>query len=92
MDEIIIKTENLSFSYEEFDDANYSQLGQKLEIPALSDINLSVKKGEYVAILGHNGSGKSTLAKLLNMILIPTKGKKQMKTNTRCCKSANQYF
>ena len=75
MDEIIIKTEHLSFSYQEYDNSDYASTGEKVEIPALSDINLSVKEGEYVAILGHNGSGKSTLAKLLNMILVPTNGK-----------------
>lgn len=40
----------------------------------LDDISLSVKKGEFVAILGHNGSGKSTLAKHFNAILTPTSG------------------
>ncbi|MDO5718184.1 MAG: energy-coupling factor transporter ATPase [Tissierellia bacterium] len=41
---------------------------------ALKDINLSIKRGEYIAILGHNGSGKSTLAKLLNALIIPQSG------------------
>ena len=41
---------------------------------ALSEINLDINKGEFVAILGHNGSGKSTLAKLLNGLFIPTDG------------------
>jgi energy-coupling factor transport system ATP-binding protein len=45
------------------------------EIPALRAVNLSIKEGEYISVLGHNGSGKSTLAKLLNLILIPTSGK-----------------
>ncbi|WP_368292901.1 energy-coupling factor transporter ATPase [Dehalobacter sp. TBBPA1] len=43
--------------------------------PALKDISLSIKKGEYVGLLGMNGSGKSTLAKLLNGLLKPTDGK-----------------
>lgn len=67
----IIKTENLSFSYfdGDIDDMKAD------EIPALKCVNLAVKEGEYISVLGHNGSGKSTLAKLLNLILIPTSGK-----------------
>ena len=67
----IIKTENLSFSYfdGDIDDLNADV------IPALKSVNLAVKEGEYLSVLGHNGSGKSTLAKLLNLILIPTSGK-----------------
>ena len=71
---VIIKTEELGFTYEDYDD-ELSVLPEAKEIPALSDVNLSITEGEYVAVLGHNGSGKSTLAKLLNMILIPTVGK-----------------
>lgn len=40
----------------------------------LKDINLTIEKGEFVAIIGPNGSGKSTLAKLLNGLYIPTDG------------------
>ena len=61
-----IKIENLCASYEEDD-------GGKTAV--LKDISLDIKKGEYLAVLGHNGSGKSTLAKLLNMILEPDSGK-----------------
>lgn len=53
-------------SYEEDD-------GGKTSV--LKSISLDIKKGEYLAVLGHNGSGKSTLAKLLNMILEPDEGK-----------------
>lgn len=69
--DIIIRTENLSYVYRDndFEDA------LKVESPALKNINLEIKRGEYVAVLGHNGSGKSTLAKLLNLILVPTEGK-----------------
>ena len=61
-----IKIENLCISYEEDDGGRTS---------VLKNISLDIKKGEYLAILGHNGSGKSTLAKLLNMILEPDSGK-----------------
>ena len=72
MNDYIIKTENLGFTYVDSNEGEVS-LGQ--EIPALESINLGIRRGEYVAVLGHNGSGKSTLAKLLNMILEPTVGK-----------------
>lgn len=41
---------------------------------ALSDISLTIKKGEMLAIVGHNGSGKSTLAKQFNGLLLPSSG------------------
>ena len=41
---------------------------------AVDDISLTVKKGEFLVVLGHNGSGKSTLAKLINALLLPTSG------------------
>ncbi len=61
-----IKTENLCYSYDEDEGKG---------VAVLKNVSLSIKKGEYVAVLGHNGSGKSTFAKLLNMILVPTSGK-----------------
>lgn len=60
MSENLIHARDLYFSYEEED-------GRR--VPVLSGVSLDIKRGEYVAILGHNGSGKSTLAKLLNGIL-----------------------
>lgn len=41
---------------------------------AVDNVSLTVKKGEFLVILGHNGSGKSTLAKLINSLLLPTSG------------------
>ena len=41
----------------------------------LNNINLSIKKGESVALIGVNGSGKSTLLKLMTKIIYPNKGK-----------------
>ena len=43
--------------------------------PVLTDYNLTIHKGEFVAILGHNGCGKSTVAKLCNGIEFPQKGR-----------------
>lgn len=66
----MIKIENLNFSYKNNSDEN-----ENIEYTAaLNDLDLSINKGEFVAILGHNGSGKSTLAKLLNGQIFPTSG------------------
>ncbi|WP_253250741.1 energy-coupling factor transporter ATPase [Orenia metallireducens] len=40
----------------------------------LNGINLDIKDGEFLVIVGHNGSGKSTLAKMLNGLLVPNQG------------------
>ena len=61
----MIRTENLFFKYDD----------EKEEKYALKNINLHIKDGEFVVIIGHNGSGKSTLSKLFNGIYYPTKGK-----------------
>lgn len=51
---------------------------------AVDDVSLTVTKGEFLVILGHNGSGKSTLAKLINSLLLPSKGDVLVKgMNTR---------
>ena len=42
---------------------------------ALRGVDLTVKKGSFVVVLGHNGSGKSTLAKTFNAVLLPAGGK-----------------
>jgi len=44
------------------------------EIKALASVNLAIRQGEFVVILGANGSGKSTLAKHLNALLLPSEG------------------
>lgn len=65
--EPIIRTENLKFSYKNQED------GKEYEV--LKGIDMEVRKGEFLCVLGHNGSGKSTLAKHFNSILVPTEGK-----------------
>lgn len=42
--------------------------------PALENVSIEIKEGEFLCIVGHNGSGKSTLAKMLNGLLLPTEG------------------
>lgn len=63
----LIRFENVSFEYNhDVEDAE--------PVAVLHDVSLTVKEGEFVAVLGHNGSGKSTLAKHINAILQPTEG------------------
>ena len=61
----LIQVEHLSHLYHKDMDNEYK---------ALDDINLTIKDGEFVAIIGTNGSGKSTLAKHFNALLLPTSG------------------
>ena len=49
--------------------------GRKEVRTVLDNINLTIEKGETVALIGTNGSGKSTLLKLMTKIYYPTKGK-----------------
>lgn len=66
----IIKALKLGFDYQRYDDDGNVVDMQR----AVNDVNLDIKAGEFVAVLGHNGSGKSTLAKHMNALLIPTEG------------------
>lgn len=56
----------------------YRKYGEDGEVAAVTravdGVSLDVKRGDFVAILGHNGSGKSTLAKHINAILTPDEG------------------
>jgi len=61
----MITTENLSYAYNTENEDNKF---------VLNDINLTINKGEFVAILGHNGCGKSTLSKHFNGLLLPVTG------------------
>lgn len=66
----IIKTEKVVFDYIRKDENGEVKAVKR----AVDDVSISVKKGDFTAILGHNGSGKSTLAKQLNAILMPSEG------------------
>ena len=65
-----ISVQNVTFQYEA-----QNESGTVTKNPVLNDISFDIKKGEFVAILGHNGSGKSTVAKHLNAMLLPASGK-----------------
>ena len=56
-----------------FDNVKYSYRDGGADF-AVNGVTLSVREGEFVAVLGRNGSGKSTLAKLINALLVPTEG------------------
>ena len=54
----------------------YFSYDEEAESPlVLDNISLTVRRGEFLAVLGHNGSGKSTLAKHFNAILLPQRGR-----------------
>lgn len=61
----MLKTENLFYSYDD---------GVKKIDTVLDNLNLNIKKGEFVAVLGRNGCGKSTLARHFNGLLLPLGG------------------
>ncbi len=66
----IIKIKDLIYEYARHDDEG----NVESVVRAVDNVNLDVKKGEFIAVLGHNGSGKSTMAKHINAILTPTEG------------------
>lgn len=65
-EDIMIKIENVSYEYS-------SYIDESIQL-AVKDLSLDVKRGEFLAVLGHNGSGKSTLAKMINGLILPSKG------------------
>lgn len=71
----VIKINDVTFKYEEN------------SIPVIKNLSLSVKKGEYLCVLGENGSGKSTLARLINGLLTPNNGRVEVFGFDTCDKS-----
>ena len=66
----IIKASKLIFDYIRRDEEDQIQEVDR----ALDGVDVDIRKGDFVAVLGHNGSGKSTFAKHINGILLPTEG------------------
>ena len=66
----IIQTEHLVYEYAKRDEeGNITGTSR-----AIDGVDIDIRQGQFVAVLGHNGSGKSTFAKHLNAILVPTAG------------------
>lgn len=66
----IVEAKNLTFEYIRRDEeGNVEGI-----TTAVDNVNIDIKAGDFVAVLGHNGSGKSTFAKHLNALVMPTKG------------------
>lgn len=61
-----IRVEDISYIYGK---------GSPFEKTALSHIDLTINKGEFIGVIGHTGSGKSTLIQHLNGLIHPTSGK-----------------
>lgn len=82
----MIRCENLCYAYEDY---------QYNKIEVLKNINLEIKAGEKVILLGINGSGKSTLLKVLNGLILPQNGSlyyHDKKVDKRYLKSNTQTF
>lgn len=66
----MIKARDVAFEYNRRDNDNNIVSIER----ALDGVDLDIKQGEFISIIGHNGSGKSTLAKHLNALIAPTEG------------------
>ena len=66
----IIKAVKLAFDYLKYDEDGNVQETQR----AVDGVDIDIREGQFVAILGHNGSGKSTFAKHINALLLPSDG------------------
>lgn len=67
MKDIIVKANDVEYAYKKNSD-------ETPKVLVLKELNTEICEGEFVAVIGRNGSGKSTFARLLNAILIPTRG------------------
>ncbi len=75
MQEKIISAQKVEFHYENEYDENELEKRTEPVKQVLKGVSLDIRRGEFIAVLGHNGSGKSTIAKHMNAILLPCGGK-----------------
>lgn len=80
--EVVVKIENLCKEYKMFDrkadrliEAMIPRIKRHKTFKALDNLNLEIRKGEVLGILGKNGAGKSTLLKIITGVVTPTSGK-----------------
>ena len=79
--DIAIEINNLCKNYKMFSrkkdrllETIIPKLNRHTEFGAIKNINLTIKKGESIGILGKNGAGKSTLLKMITGVVIPSSG------------------
>ncbi|SMC28703.1 energy-coupling factor transport system ATP-binding protein [Clostridium acidisoli DSM 12555] len=66
MENNMVECSNVTYKYENTEENTFDL--------ALDNININIKKGEFLVVLGRNGSGKSTLAKHINALMVPSSG------------------
>ena len=69
-----ISSRKISYTYPVYSADGDGKKEDARGVPALSDVDFDVEKGDFICILGQNGSGKSTLARHLNALLVPDEG------------------
>ncbi|WP_085832671.1 energy-coupling factor transporter ATPase [Clostridium merdae] len=65
MSEVILETKDLTYRY---------GMGTPMEQVAVDNVNIAIRRGEFLGVIGHTGSGKSTLIQQLNGLMRPTSG------------------
>jgi teichoic acid transport system ATP-binding protein len=93
MNDIVVRATNLTKVYRLYGNSQYRLLDlfgllrndkkRFTEHAALSGLNLEIRRGEKVAIIGRNGAGKSTLLKLISNLIAPTSGTLEVSGNAR---------
>ena len=84
--ETVISIKNLTKEYKMYPrkkdrliETIFPKLNRHTDFTAINHLNLEIKKGEVVGLLGKNGAGKSTLLKMVTGVVIPTSGELKIK-------------